>query len=731
MADAVTLPAISVILCFVDDGATAPHCIDAILENDTSREVEVVAVNNRPSEGDAAGLRNRYAEEPRVVVVEQPKRGRSAARNAGALAARAELLVFTDDDVVPTSRWLRVLRAAIESEPGAICATGPTQPLRLETPAQILMDRYAGFVKAETRTVFRLPGSIDNPLFPYAAGQFGSGANIAITSEGFERLGRFDETLGIGTESRGGEDLEFFMRLMLAGEAIVYEPDAPVLHDHPDTFDSLKAGVFGRGSGLTAAVTRTLVRGPHRARLLRALGAGTRFALHPESPKHERKGSRYPLGLTLRELAGMAYGPIGLLRSALNDRRMSVLASASAETSFEPIWVSEVELDSLPRAVKVPQNSAARYIAARILVRRSGRPLGFVELPLRGASISDTRIISAAAELEKRAEYRPAVAAADRPVAASVVVCTRERPESLARTLASLRNLEYPNFEVVVVDNAPLSNATERAVRECGDDRVRYVTEPRKGLSRARNRGVSEAEGELIAFTDDDIVVDPGWLSALAAAAGEKHVGCVTGIVPTAELETPAQLRFDQTVQWSRSFEPRLYDLNGHSGDHPLYPFKAGVFGTGANFAITRGAYDAVGAFDEALGAGTPAGGGEDLDYFLRIVMKGFALAYEPAAITWHYHRADRSTLDRQMWTYGSGLSAYAFKHAFTPSNWPLIAKSLARLTSSMVGSASVEVTAEPRERSSADRARMSGLLRGPDLYLTEKAKGMASRVRR
>jgi GT2 family glycosyltransferase len=729
VAEAAKSPTISVIVCFVDDGVAVPECIDAILASDSVGEVEVVAVNNRPMAGDAEQLRERYAAEPRVVVVDEVKRGLSAARNFGAQTARAGLLVFTDDDVVPTDRWLRALRMAIESEPGAICATGPIQALRLETPAQLLMDRYAGFVKASARTVFRLADSIDDPLFPYTAGRFGSGANIAVTSEAFERLGGFDETLGVGTESRSGEDLEYFMRLMLAGETIVYEPDALVLHDHPDTMEALKREVFGYGSGLTAAAARTLLRGPDRGRLLRALGSGVGYALNPRSPKNERKGTRYPLGLTLRELAGMAYGPLGLLRSTLADRR-AVASPAPETTPFEPVWVSEVELDTLPRSLKVPQGVDASYTVARLLVRRTGTPLGFVELPLRGSSISRTRIISESVELEKDSEYRPAIAPSNPAMFATVVVCTRERPESLTRTLASLAKLDYPNFEVVVVDNAPTSDATQQAVLSCADDRISYVVEPRKGLSRARNRGVAESNGELIAFTDDDIVVDSGWLSALAAAAtAQTGVGCVTGLVPTAELETPAQAKFESSVQWSRSFKPRTYDMNGHSGDHPLYPFKAGVFGTGANFAITRTAYEKVGAFDEALGAGTPAGGGEDLDYFLRVVLNGFGIAYEPAAITWHFHRADKSTLESQMWTYGSGLSAYAFKHATTPSNWPLIVKTLAHLARSQAPDSTDDPPADARRRTSADRARLSGLLRGPDLYLTEKAKGMVSRV--
>ena len=98
---------------------------------------------------------------------------------------------------------------------------------------------------------------------------------------------------------------------------------------------------------------------------------------------------------------------------------------------------------------------------------------------------------------------------ADRPMI-SVVVCTRNRPQSLLATLRSLTAMSYRPFEVVVVDNAPSSEATREAVlaEYGGDPRVRYVREPRPGLSCARNRGIEEAAADIVAFTDDDVIVD-------------------------------------------------------------------------------------------------------------------------------------------------------------------------------------------------------------------------------
>ena len=152
-----------------------------------------------------------------------------------------------------------------------------------------------------------------------------------------------------------------------------------------------------------------------------------------------------------------------------------------------------------------------------------------------------------------------------------------------------------------------------------------------------------------------------------AASRAGPNVACVTGMVPSAEIETPAQAYFDVKVGWADSSRPRLFDLGPNRVDQPLYPYLAGTFGAGANFAVWRESLAAIGPFDEALGAGSPAKGGEDIDYFLRTILAGKAIAYEPAAIVWHVHRRELSALRGQMDGYGSGLSAFAFKHLLAP----------------------------------------------------------------
>jgi hypothetical protein len=140
---------------------------------------------------------------------------------------------------------------------------------------------------------------------------------------------------------------------------------------------------------------------------------------------------------------------------------------------------------------------------------------------------------------------RPRRRVLDAPPAISVVIATRNRPEDLARCLDSVTRVVYPRFEVIVVDNDPDTDATERLIRDRFAGRVRYTREPVRGTSRARNRGLALASGEIVAFADDDVVVDRDWLAAIAEAfASGERVGCVTGLIAPAELDTPAQVMF-------------------------------------------------------------------------------------------------------------------------------------------------------------------------------------------
>jgi GT2 family glycosyltransferase/SAM-dependent methyltransferase len=262
---------------------------------------------------------------------------------------------------------------------------------------------------------------------------------------------------------------------------------------------------------------------------------------------------------------------------------------------------------------------------------------------------------------------RPLEVLASRAVAAetsadeqrvSVIVCTRNRPDQLERCLLSLLEITDKPQEIIVVDNEPSDSATRVVVERFPI--ITYVAEPRPGLSRARNAGLREATGDIIAFTDDDTRVHPDWISRLRAGFDSPTVKSVTGLVLPAELDTSAQVTFEKGMGgFSQGYQRILYDQNfteqTKRGGMPVWRI-----GAGANMAIRRDVFAALGDFDERLGAGA-AGCSEDSEFWYRILAHGWHCRYEPAAVVFHYHRRDFGSLRRLARDYLRGHVAALF----------------------------------------------------------------------
>lgn len=344
-------------------------------------------------------------------------------------------------------------------------------------------------------------------------------------------------------------------------------------------------------------------------------------------------------------------------------------------------WIGMLDVDDCGHdaggELEFVARHAEAYRDARVLLRRNRQPIAFVDAP-----VVDGRVSVQVPPLEDGDD--PGHPTVLPPM--SVVVCTRDRPEQLADALHSILSLDYPDFEVVVVDNAARTDDTVTLIERLADPRVRLVAEPVPGLSTARNTGLRVARHDLVAFTDDDVVVDRHWLCGIVGGfARSPRVSCVSGLVPSGELRTAAQAYFDKRVSWAVSLRPRLYDVAQPPSDQPLFPFQIGRFGTGANFAVKRHRILDLGGFDEALGAGTAAQGGEDLDLFFRVLTSGDLLATEPSAIVWHRHRSDNEALLSQARGYGLGLGAWLTKVALDPAHRRLAVMVIGRLVAGLI----------------------------------------------
>jgi glycosyltransferase involved in cell wall biosynthesis len=250
----------------------------------------------------------------------------------------------------------------------------------------------------------------------------------------------------------------------------------------------------------------------------------------------------------------------------------------------------------------------------------------------------------------------------------SVVVCTRERPEELARCLASLFALSEPPQEILVIDNAPQTSTTLEVV-SCFP-RVRYFCEPQKGLSAARNSALRLATGDIVAFADDDVVVHPSWAERIRSCFEDPQVMLATGLVLPGELETPAQLMFEENFHFfHQGYRRRQFDsayfarLRGRSV--PVWDI-----GAGANMAIRKEAYARGFRFDTRLGPGVFGGCGEDSEYCYRLLAGGWSCVYEPSAFVYHFHRREMRGLRRHVRQYMQGHVAALLLQFWKHRHW-------------------------------------------------------------
>lgn len=416
----------------------------------------------------------------------------------------------------------------------------------------------------------------------------------------------------------------------------------------------------------------------------------------------------------------------------------------SAGSGFSPARIAEVELTApLPRL-----DPDGRYRRAWVLARLHSEPIGVcaVQLPAEGIGPDQLAALlwrelgepiaerfaaaglavpvtlpagGLTAEPEAWPFLRERAAVLADPPFISVVICTRDRPEQLENCLNRLRRQDYPRFEVVVVDNAPTSDAVQRLVKDSQGSEVtlRYCTEPRPGLSWARNAGIAAAATEIIAFLDDDDEPDEHWLAGVAAgfARGER-IGSVTGIILPATLDTPAEELFELIGGHvkGRGFAKDRFSRSGPQS--PLFPLPP--FGTGANMAFRRSVLDTIGGFDVALGAGTPTAASEDTLALTLTMLAGYEIAYEPAALMWHHHRPDMDGLSRQLHGYSMGLTAfYAALLRHRPSVLPGLLKLLPAAAGYMRGAAGAG-DGSPDPAAGLNRRHLQGMLSGPSAYL-------------
>ena len=237
------------------------------------------------------------------------------------------------------------------------------------------------------------------------------------------------------------------------------------------------------------------------------------------------------------------------------------------------------------------------------------------------------------------------------PCAVALIVCTRNRADSLRRALERLCSLVFDQpWELVIVDNASSDGTSQvvAGVRPPARCKMLYVHEKTPGLSHARNRGIKESRAPIVVFTDDDCYAEASYLQEWTRVFRDPSVGFAGGRVLLHDPGAPRISVKDEAMP--NAFEAKTF-------------FRPGAL-HGANMAFRRIVFEKIGLFDPLLGAGSATMSGEDCDLLTRASFAGFRGVYDPGPTVRHDHgrvsEADQRSIER---AYDLGRGAYFGKH--------------------------------------------------------------------
>ncbi len=672
------------------------------------------------------------------VVANSQGQGLSGARNTGIEHAAGDVIAFLDDDASAEREWIEHLVRCYD-DASVLAVGGLVVPSWESGRPRWFPVEFDWVVGCSYRGLPTAKAEIRNPI----------GANMSVRRSVFAAVGGFQTQLGRrGTKPLGCEETELCIRALQHQPTgkVLHEPGAVVHHFVPKSRASVRYFHSRcRAEGLSKAFVSSLVgssdgMSSERSYVAKVLPGGALKGVLSLA-----RGDTYGparAGLIVSGLVAFAAGYLPewrRLRSAPSSLAPAnaAWAKAGSAENFRPVAVADLELVGPLRLHPEPADT---FAAVRALVRIDGEPIGQLAISLddRSAEALAQTVWSELGDtigdnIVARGLARPSTltaagleAAVERPVPLTdriaVVIATRNRTDILQRCLSTIAAQTVCPASIIVVDNAPSDDRTQELLTGAyGQDHgITYVRENRPGLGIAHNASLAYLRDEFVAFTDDDVLADPAWLASLLQGFHSGHdVVCVTGMIVPAELETREQLWTEDGLGFTKGYEPRLFDMADHRHESPLYPYAAGVLGSGANMAFRTSYLREVGGFDSCLGTGSMARGGDDLAAFHEVIMHGHQLAYAPSAIIRHFHNKTYDSVKRQMSGYGVGLTAYltsAVVHR--PTSLLTIARRAVGGVAHMVGPSSAKVQNMPTDYpSELVWAERRGMLLGPIAY--------------
>ncbi|MFN8122479.1 MAG: glycosyltransferase [Thermoleophilia bacterium] len=327
-----------------------------------------------------------------------------------------------------------------------------------------------------------------------------------------------------------------------------------------------------------------------------------------------------------------------------------------------PAAVVEVSLDHQPSDLVLGiTRQGMVYRSALAVVRTGGRAVGTVVLLADHAGrVAAPQI---AASLTR---FGAGLDLASEPVPLprmSVVLTTAGRADAAIGAVGAMLRGDVAPDEIVVVDTGPRNGVLQRMLADWyPGEGIRLLTCPGAGRAAARNAGLAVAAGDVLVFADDGVIADRDWLRRLAEALVVSGADCATGMALPLDMDSQAHLDLERLTRVPRGYFRRSTHRIADADGNVLAVHPDTLTGARRCLAVWREIAEQVGGFDPLLGAGTPARGGEDLDFVSRVLETGHTLVQEPAAILWHERRADLRGLRREAFGRGAGFAATVAK---------------------------------------------------------------------
>lgn len=303
---------VSIVLATFDRPEQLMLTLEALHEQKSPRQIEIVVVDNHPSSGMTPPVVARF---PDVVIVSEHRQGLAYARNAGFVHSRGDIVVTTDDDVIMPPDWIEQLVSPFIRNEVAI-VTGNVLPHELETESQYFFEEYGGLGRGfNTKEVGpQWLRKLKNKAAP--TWDLGATANAAFRASVFRdpEIGLMDEALGPGMPSGVGEDTYLFYKIIMAGHTLVYQPDAYVWHTHRRGKKALRSQLYNYSKGHISYHLTTLLRDGDRRAIPHLLLHLPWWNL-VRIKRRLRGRNHYPIRLILLETWGYLVGPFALWRS--------------------------------------------------------------------------------------------------------------------------------------------------------------------------------------------------------------------------------------------------------------------------------------------------------------------------------------------------------------------------------------------------------------------------------